>query len=342
MLSFQAGRVTLHYSQWAGITKDINILDIVHNGLKIDCFEQPTPIKAHPVNFNKPETLAIDCEVQALLQKQVISECQHELGEFISPIFTRVKKDGSFRMILNLRKLNSHVYYNHFKMESLDHVINIIHSGAWMASVDLKDAFYTIPIHKNYQKYLKFYWQHKLFKFKAMPNGYAEAMRIFTKILKPPFSYLRGKGLSSVVFVDDRYLQGRTYEECYHNVVETVTLLRSLGFTIHAKKSVLVPTQTIEFLGFIIDSRSMTLSLSGEKRDKIVQKLLKFRAKKTKTIRYLASIIGSLISSFPAVPMGRLYYRHLERFKIKQLKLSKGDFEAKLAPLPLGGIEEIN
>ena len=40
--------------------------------------------------------------------------------------------------------------------------------------------------------------------------------------------------------------------------------------------------------------------------------------------------------------MGRLYYRHLERFKIKQLKLSKGDFEAKLAPLPLGGVEEIN
>ena len=93
-------------------------------------------------------------------------------------------------------------------MDSLDNVLNIIHSGAWVASVDLKDAFYTIPIHKSYQNYMKFYWQPKLFKFKAMPNGYAEAMRIFTKILRPPFSYFKGKGLSSVVFVDDTYCKG--------------------------------------------------------------------------------------------------------------------------------------
>ena len=48
MLYFQVGRVTLQYSQWAGITKDIYILDIVHNVPKIDFLEQPTPIKAHP------------------------------------------------------------------------------------------------------------------------------------------------------------------------------------------------------------------------------------------------------------------------------------------------------
>ena len=175
-----------------------------------------------------------------------------------------------------------------------------------------------------------------------MPNGYAEAMRIFTKIRKPPFSFLREKGFSSVVFVDDTYLQGCTYEECYHNVVETVTLLHSLGFTIHAKKSVLTPTQTIEFLGFIIDSRSMTVGLSGENRDKKCPKLRDFRAKVTTRIRELASILGSLVSSFLAVPMGRLFYRQLERFKIKQLTLAKGNFEAKLASLPLGGFEEIN
>ena len=91
-------------------------------------------------------------------------------------------------------------------MESLDNVLNIIQPGVWMASVDLKDAFYTIPVHASHQKYLKFPWKDKLFKFQAMPNGYAEAMRIITKILKPPFSLLRQKGFASVVFVDDTYL----------------------------------------------------------------------------------------------------------------------------------------
>ena len=341
MLSFQAGKVTENYDSWALLTKDKFILDIIHDGLKIDFFEEPCPFQTYSPHFTTLESRAIELEIQTLLQKQVISECQREPGDFVSPIFTREKKDGSLRVILNLKNLNNSVYYNHFKLESLDNVLNIIQTGVWMASVDLKDAFYTIPVHASHQKYLKFSWKDKLYKFQAMPNGYAEAMRVFTKILKPPFSYLRQRGFSSVVFVDDTYLQGSSFEECLQNVHETVAILQKLGFTIHAKKSVLTPTQCIEFLGFIIDSRSMTVTLSGEKRDKIMHKIRDFRVRNTKTIRDLASIIGSLISTFPAVPLGPLHYRNLERFKIQQLKLARGNFQAVLVTLPLAAMEKI-
>ena len=342
MLSFQAGKVTENYDSWALLTKDKFILDIVQDGLKIDFFDEPSLMKAHSSQFTKLECTAVEQEIQTLLQKQVISECQREPGDFLSPIFTREKKDGSLRMILNLKELNNSVYYNHFKMESLDNVLNIIQPGVWMASVDLKDAFYTIPVHASHQKYLKFPWKGKLFKFQAMPNGYADAMRVFTKMLKPPFSFLRQKGFSSVVFVDDTYLQGSNFVKCLHNVHETIAILRKLGFTIHAKKSVLIPTQCIEFLGFIIDSRSMEVTLSKVKGNKIKHKLHDFRVKNTKTIRDLASIIGSLISTFPAVPVGPLHYRNLERFKIQQLKSARGNFEAALSTLPQAVKAEIS
>ena len=41
-----------------------------------------------------------------------------------------------------------------------------------------------------------------------MPNGYGPAMRAFTKLMKPPFSFLRSEGYLSVIYVDDCYLQG--------------------------------------------------------------------------------------------------------------------------------------
>ena len=66
-----------------------------------------------------------------------------------------------------------------------------------------------------------------------MPNGYSDAMRVFTKMLKPPFATLRKHGFISVIFVDDSYLQGSTRDECVENVHKTVSLLGSLGFTIH-------------------------------------------------------------------------------------------------------------
>ena len=76
-------------------------------------------------------------------------------------------------------------------------------------------------------------------------------------------------GHNSVVYVDDLCLQGNTYQACLDNISDTITLLRELGFVILTEKSVLTPSQTIVFLGFIISSKNMTLSLTEEKKNKI-------------------------------------------------------------------------
>ena len=55
-------------------------------------------------------------------------------------------------MILNLKKLNKYTDFKHFKMESLQNVLHMVKSGVWMASVDLKDAYYSVLIHEEYQK----------------------------------------------------------------------------------------------------------------------------------------------------------------------------------------------
>ena len=84
-----------------------------------------------------------------------------------------------------------------------------------------------------------------------MPNGYGPALRMFTKVLKQPLGYLRSLGHQSVVYVDDSYLQGHSFEACQENVSVTVNLLQKLGFTIHRDKSILIPTQIIVFWDFI-------------------------------------------------------------------------------------------
>ena len=230
-----------------------------------------------------------------------------EEGDFMSSIFTREKRDGSYRMILNLKQLNKHIEYEHFKMESLQSVLNIIRPNCWMASVDLKDAFYTVPIHPDHQKPLKFKWQEHCYAFRGMPNGYSEAMRVFTKLLKPPFSILRSHGYLSVVFVDDSYLQGHTFSTCEDNVNATVDLLQSLGFTIHPGKSVLVPTQKIEFLGFVLNSVERKIKLTDCKAGKIIPKIKKLLYEGKQIIRDLASVKGSLVATFLLLPYGKLH-----------------------------------
>ena len=85
-------------------------------------------------------------------------------------------------MILNLKQFNTHITYRHFKMESINQVIDIVRPNVYMASIDLKDAFYSIPIHPEHQKYLKFVVLSKIYQYTCMPNGYGPAMRSFTKV----------------------------------------------------------------------------------------------------------------------------------------------------------------
>ena len=71
----------------------------------------------------------------------------------ISPIFVRPKKDGSHRVIFNLKKLNEAVSYHHFKMDTLETGIRLMRPGCYMNSIDLKDAYYSIPIASEHQKF---------------------------------------------------------------------------------------------------------------------------------------------------------------------------------------------
>ena len=121
----------------------------------------------------------------------------------------------------------------------------MVKSWVWMASVDLKNAYYSVPIHEEYQKYLKFLWEYPL-KFIAMPNGYGPAMRAFTKLMKP-LSFLRSEGYLSVMYVDDCYLQGDSFTKCAENVIRTIEILESLGFYIKRDKSEIIPKQQITF-----------------------------------------------------------------------------------------------
>ena len=268
----------------------------------------------------------IDLEVKKLLDKGVILQAEPERRQFVSSVFTRPKKDGSKRMILNLKKLNKFFTRNKFKMESLNHVLDALVPNCFMASVDLKDAYFSIPIYAGHTRYLKFSHRDKLFKFVAMPNGYGPAMRAFTKVTKVPFTSLRQKGHISVVYVDDTYLQRDTYQTCMKNVIDTINMLRSLGFTIHAEKSVF-PQQEITFLGFVLNSIDMSITLTLEKKQKNFELCADVLSGESHLIRYIAKVIGNLIASLPAVPFGKLFYRVLEKEKTKALKVNRGDFD---------------
>ena len=114
------------------------------------------------------------------------------------------------------------------------------------------------PLMNKSKKFLCFMWDGQLWQFDCLPNGLALAPRKFTKLIKPVFAHLRQQGHISTAFLDDSLLLAESELACVDNIQATVQLLRSLRFIIHPDKSVLIPSQTIPYLGVIINSCDMT------------------------------------------------------------------------------------
>jgi hypothetical protein len=136
----------------------------------------------------------------------------------VSNIFSKQKPDGTIRVILVLSSFNEDVTYRHFKMENLNTALNFMTPHCYMASIDWKDAYFSVPVHKSYRKYLKFEWNNNLYHFTCLPNGLASAPRAFTKMTKVLFATLRKMGHLNTSYIDDSLLFGDTFSECKLNI----------------------------------------------------------------------------------------------------------------------------
>jgi hypothetical protein len=78
-------------------------------------------------------------------------------------------------MILNMTALNDFVTYRKFKMDTFETALNLVTPGCFMASLDHTDAYYSLAIHTEDKKYLRFQSEGQLYQYEALPNGLSYA-----------------------------------------------------------------------------------------------------------------------------------------------------------------------
>ena len=153
--------------------------------------------------FNAEQWEVCNREMLGLFEKGATEEIPKCLVRFISVVFSVPKNDGGDRPILNLKKVNQHIAYNHFKMENLTFAKHLIQEGDYFVKIDLKDAYLTIPLHSDCSPFLQFEWEGKYYQYLTPAFGLAPAPWAFTKMLKPVVAFLRERGIRLVIYLDD-------------------------------------------------------------------------------------------------------------------------------------------
>ena len=105
------------------------ILEIVQ-GYKIPFHMDPIQVRVpHSQKMNSDQSTLVNQEIESILQKGAIQKVPHVSGEFLSNLFLVYKSDGGKRPVINLKNLNSFIPYQHFKMEGLHLMKDLLQEG---------------------------------------------------------------------------------------------------------------------------------------------------------------------------------------------------------------------
>ena len=307
-----AGRLGQFVNTWKVLTSNPWVLQTV-KGFRIPFTSLPSQTtQPAELVFPSEQAAQVREELQSLLVKGAVVPVIGCHKGFYSNIFLVPKKNSQMRPVINLKRLNEWVITERFKMEGISTLKDLLKSGDWFVKVDLKDAYFTVPIEANHQQYLRFTLEGKNYQFTCLPFGLSCAPRTFTKVLKPVMTLLRSWGVRIIVYIDDMLVLGESQDQASQHLETLLWVLQALGFTINWEKSVVTPTQQIEFLGLVTNSRSMELSLPGEKLRQIRGEALKILSQPLTSASTLSQLIGKLNAAAQAVVPAPLFYRHLQ------------------------------
>jgi len=324
--NFRAGAIARAFKQWKKLTNDKWILNMV-KGYEIEFLSKPRQTRRpRPLKLHSSSQGALDSALIDFLQTEVIESCDEEEEGFYSTLFPVPKKDGTARIIFNLSDLNEYIDTNHFKMDTVKSAVDLMTRDCYFGSIDYKSAYYSVSIDPKFRKYLRFEWKGKSYQYTVMAQGLCTAPRDWTKLFKPPLAVLRKAGFTILMYIDDTIFIEESADDLRRAMNAATNLFDNLGVTISVKKSVLEPVQEIEYLGFVLNSKTMTVKLTQDKKNKIERLARKLVKKDKFRIQELAEFIGNVVAAEQGVWSAPLHYKTLEKERNRFLERSKGEY----------------
>ena len=230
----------------------------------------------------------------------------------------RPKPDGTWRPIIDLSPLNETVENSSFKMETPASIRAALQPGEHVIQLDLKDAYFHIPIRKAYRKYMRFSVGSTVYQYKALPFGLNIAPRVFTCILKPILALLRSSLIRVHAYLDDWIMRLHNKSMGPRTAMVSVKLLRMLGWLINFPKSCLEASLQLTFIGLEWNMQDATVKPRLEKIKALKKDVRKMTVGTSVKIKKVQHIIGVLKWMAPYVPLGYMRLKQLQHLIKRQ------------------------
>lgn len=203
---------------------------------------QRTPYRLAPA-----EKEVVRGKVQDLLSAGIIRESS---SPFASPILLVKKKDGTDRMCVDYRELNSNTRAEHYPLPIIDEQIDQLSGASFFSSLDMAAGFHQILLHPDSIEKTAFVTPEGQYEYVTMPFGLRNAPSVYQRCINNALKHLEQKPL---VYMDDVLCHSVDIEEGLRRLEEVLEALSQAGFSLKLQKCKFLKRK-VNYLGYEIES----------------------------------------------------------------------------------------
>ena len=223
------------------------------------------------------------------------------------------------RLCINLMYLNNWIKDIPFSLDTLKNVPRSVRQNAYFTTIDDKSGFDNVLLSENSKDLVGFQWGGFYFVFKTLPFGFKLSSFVYHTLNLQATSYIRKNFLIPVhLYIDDRLVEEVRQPELEAGFNSALLasyivceVLTRLGYCINLEKTLFTPTQSVVFLGFIVDSVNRCFRLTESKKQKFIALREECLSKNCVSVLDLQKLAGRCISFMVAVPAAKLYSREM-------------------------------
>lgn len=230
------------------IANDVTFDDTVPRPVDhaIDLVPGSSPAMGPVYRHAPPEMEELRKQLEELTEKGFI---EPSVSPFGAPVLFVKKKDGSLRMCIDYRKLNTITVKNSYPLPRIDELLDELHGARVFSKLDLRSGYHQIRLKEGDEFKTAFRTAFGHFQFKVLPFGLCNAPATFQRLMNNIFRpHLRKFVL---VYLDDILVYSRDAEEHKEHLKQVFALLQQHNLFIKTSKCEFGVDQ-VDFLGHVV------------------------------------------------------------------------------------------
>ena len=228
---------------------DMGRTDLVEHTIPLE--PGTDPIRQPPRRLGPEKDKEVESQITKLVQQGLVEPTD---SAWSSPVVLVRKKDQSWRLCVDYRRLNSVTKRDAFPLPRIDDSLDSLSGSVFFSTLDLLSGYWQVPLDTEAQERSAFVTRGGLWRWKVLPFGLTSAPATFERLMEQVLKGLQWKTL--LLYLDDVIVFSRDFDSHLERLAAVLKRFRSAGLKLKPSKCELLRRE-VKYLGHVVSERGI-------------------------------------------------------------------------------------